>query len=148
MKDLMDSLCDRIANASTAAARPASKLTLPASLDPAHICAVIDSREQTPLNLQPRELDALRGWPVSAVIVESTWRALDVGDWRGQITPKQVRASLTSWIAQGHTIIMAHDHDKAAEIVRDILYYAARYRWKEARELVGEVVVAKEEVNP
>ena len=91
-----------------------------------------------------RELDALRGWPVSAVVIEASWRDLDLGDWRSSITPKQVRASCTSWIAQGHRIVMAHDHAKAAEIVRDILFFAARYRWREARALVGAVIEAKE----
>ena len=70
-----------------------------------------------------RELErGFRGWPVSAVIIESTWRAIEMGQWRSLLTPRQVQASLTSWIAQGHTIILGHDHQTAAMIARDLLF--------------------------
>lgn len=91
-----------------------------------------------------RELDALRGWPVSAVVVESTWRAIELGQWRSKLKPRQVQASLTSWIAQGHRIILAHDHTTAGLIVRDILFFAARYRWREARAMVQTILDPQE----
>ena len=156
---------------------------LPLKLSAAAIKAVVDTREQHPLDLSPlatepgtldvgdysvrglepvitierksladlvaccgrerdrfqRELNRLRGWPIGVVVVESTWRAIDAGGWRGQVTPKQVHASLCSWIAQGHTVVMAHSHGKASQVVRDLLFYAARYRWREAREFVEGV---------
>ena len=90
------------------------------------VTAIIDTREQTPFNLEPmrveagtlavgdysvaglesvvsierkslpdfvaccgrerdrfqRELDRLRGWPVSAVVLEFGWQALEQGNWR------------------------------------------------------------------
>lgn len=154
-----------------------------AELLPEQLVAIIDTREQLPLDLEPlrtirdtlqvgdysvaglqsvvaverkslgdlvsccggererfqKELDALRGWPVSAVVVESTWRAIEMGGWRSKLTPRQVQASLTSWIAQGHRIILADDHQTAGLIVRDILFFAARYRWREARQLVNQI---------
>lgn len=158
-------------------------MKLPAELRPEDVVAVIDSREQLPLDLAPlqvvvdglqvgdysvrgleshiaierkslgdfvaccgsererfqRELDALRGWPVSAVVVETTWRAIEMGQWRSKLTPRQIQASLTSWIAQGHRIILAHDHETAGIVVRDILFFAARYRWREARAMVANI---------
>ncbi len=38
---------------------------------------------------------------------------------------------------------MGHDHAKCSEIVRDILFYAARYRYREARALVSGEEVTK-----
>lgn len=85
-----------------------------------------------------RELDRLRGWPVSAVVVESTWTTIESGSWktpRMKMTPSHVLGSLTSWIAQGHTIIVA-PRPMAQRITRSILCHAARHRVDEVRELV------------
>lgn len=83
-----------------------------------------------------RELDSLRGWPVSAVVIESTWGALQFGQWRSKLTAKQVMASFCSWVAQGHRLVLAGDADKDAEIAKGILFYAARYRLREASNLL------------
>lgn len=54
MKDLMDSLCDRLETESTRGQRPVRRVTrLPADVEPANIIAVIDTREQRPLDLRP-----------------------------------------------------------------------------------------------
>lgn len=144
------------------------------------LTAIIDSREQTPFDLAPmqiersglhvgdysikglesvvaverkslddfvaccgrerdrfqRELDALRGWQCGVVVIESTWRSISMGGWRSKLTPKQVMASLAAWIAQGHTIIMGHDHSTSATITRGILFYSARYQFRQSRELI------------
>lgn len=83
-----------------------------------------------------RELDALRGWPVSAVIIEAEWSDLQRGEWRSRLTPKQVMASVCAWVAQGHTILLAGTHESAAHVARGVLFYAARYRWRELRTLL------------
>ena len=159
----------------------------PGQLTPEQITAVVDTREQQPLQLSPlrvvraglqvgdysvrgaesvvaverkslpdlvaccgrerkrfqKELNALRGWPVSAVVVEASWQAIDAGGWRGRVTPKQVQSSLLSWIAQGHCLILADDHERAGTIVAGILYYAARHRYQEARALSEEVLAGR-----
>jgi DNA excision repair protein ERCC-4 len=84
-----------------------------------------------------RELDRLRGWPVSAVVIECSWEDIQSGDWRSQLTPGQVRASLESFIAQGHCIVMGGNRKTASKLTRGILFYAARYRWREARAMVA-----------
>ena len=95
-----------------------------------------------------RELDRLRGWPVSAVVIESNWQEIEAGDWRSKLTPGQVQASLASWIAQGHTIIMGENPATAAKITRGILYYAARYRFREAVQLMRNIHAADVLQNP
>jgi DNA excision repair protein ERCC-4 len=86
-----------------------------------------------------RELDRLRGWQVSAVIVEASWGDFELGGWRSKLTPTQVMASFTSWIAQGHRMILGRDHSTAAKIARGILFYSARYRLREAADLLKGV---------
>ena len=86
-----------------------------------------------------RELNSLRGWPVNAVIVEAGWVEIELGDWRSKLTSGQVQSSLASWIAQGHTIIMGESPATAAKITRGILFYAARYRYREAQELMKQI---------
>ncbi len=90
-----------------------------------------------------RELDRLRGWPVSAIVIECSWGEIQRGNWRSKLTSGQVQASLESFIAQGHTIVMGENREKAARLTRGILFYAARYRWREAREMVEQIQQAE-----
>ena len=146
------------------------------------VTAIIDTREQTPFDLEPmnviaetlavgdysvaglesvvaierkslpdfvqccgrererfqRELDRLRGWPVSAVVLEFNWQSLEQANWRGKLTAGQVQASFAAWIAQGHRLILGHDPKTAARITRGILFYTARYRFREASALLQQ----------
>lgn len=86
-----------------------------------------------------RELNSLRGWPVNAVIVEAGWSDIERGDWRSKLTSGQVQSSLASWMSQGHTIILGESPATAAKITRGILFYAARYRYREAQELMKQI---------
>lgn len=86
-----------------------------------------------------RELDRLRGWPVSAVILEASWGDIEAGQWRSKLSAKQVQASFCSWIAQGHRLILGRDHATAASIARAILFYAARYRVREAAGIMAGI---------
>lgn len=157
--------------------------SIPAELSPASVVAIIDSREQLPLDLSPlqvvtgtlptgdyslrglesvvaierkslpdllhcigqgrqrfdREIVRLLAYPTRAVVVESSWTALEIGGWRGKITPKAAVGSCLGWIAQGVPIVMAGDHARAGRFVSRMLYIAARRRWREARALAGSV---------
>ena len=86
-----------------------------------------------------RELDRLRGWPVSAVVIEASWGDFELGQWRSRLTSSQVQASFTSWIAQGHRMILGRDAATAASIARGILYYAVRYRLRECNAILKAV---------
>jgi ERCC4-type nuclease len=86
-----------------------------------------------------RELDRLRGWPVHAVIIEASWGEFQMAQWRSKLTSKQVMASFVSWVAQGHTLILAGNAENAALVCRGILFYAARYRMREAESLLKNV---------
>lgn len=92
-----------------------------------------------------RELDRLRGWPVSAIIIEASWADLQLGQWRSRLTSKQVQASYCSWIAQGHRLILGKCHSEAGKIAASIMFYAARYRLREVKDFV-DFVFSQEKV--
>ena len=86
-----------------------------------------------------RELVRLRGFPVSAVIIESTWSTIESGTWKTpnmKMTPNHVLGSLTGWIAAGHTIIVA-PRDMAARIARSVLQHVARRRLAEVKPFLA-----------
>lgn len=87
-----------------------------------------------------RELDRLRGWPVSAVVLECSWADLQLGGWRSRLSPKQVQASFCSWVAQGHRMILGKSHSEAARIASAIMFYGARHRLREVKPLLDSLV--------
>lgn len=162
---------------------PRNPIVLPA-LRVEDLCAIVDRREQLPLDLSPfrmvsgtlatgdyslhglehrvaierksledlvgcvgrergrfeRELQRLRGYATRAVVVEATWRELELGGWRGTVTPRSVTGSVTSWMSQ-HAIpfVFVEDHDAAARVVRAMLWHAARHAFDELKHLLGAV---------
>jgi len=84
-----------------------------------------------------REVDRLLAYPVRCLVVESTWAAMELGDWRGKITPRQVEGSVIGWMARGLPIAMVGSHARAGKFVSSILYTAARRRYQEARIFVS-----------
>jgi ERCC4-type nuclease len=157
---------------------------LSAELRPEAITAVIDRREQAPLDLAPlrtvagtlatgdysivgleavvaierkslgdllgcvggdrqrfdREIQRLLGYPVRAVVVESTWATLESGRWRSQATASAAVGSCLGWIAAGVPIVMVADHERAGRFVARLLHTAARRRWRELRALASAVL--------
>ncbi|NQU20603.1 MAG: hypothetical protein HQ567_04920, partial [Candidatus Nealsonbacteria bacterium] len=156
---------------------------IPAELRPEMITAIVDTREQTPLDLAPlqvvpgtlatgdysvqglehivaierkslpdllgcigqhrerfdREIQRLLSYPCRALVIESTWEAIEIGDWRSKITPAAALGSLLGWVAMGIPVVMAGDHERAGKYVSRLLFTAARRRWRELRTLVAAV---------
>ena len=90
-----------------------------------------------------REIQRLLAYPVCAVVVEAGWQFFERGEWRSEVTANAAIGSLTGWITAGVPIVMAYDHARAGRFVSRILFTAARRRWREARELVAHVQVAR-----
>jgi len=153
------------------------------TLDPEHLIAIVDSREQRPLDLAPlqcergtlptgdysirgleqviaierksesdllacigrersrfeREVQRLLAYPVRALIVESSWGAIECGQWRSQLKPPQVFGSLVGWIARGLPVVMAGSHQRAGQITARLLFIAARRRWQESATFYKEI---------
>jgi DNA excision repair protein ERCC-4 len=86
-----------------------------------------------------REVQRLLAYPVRCLVVESTWAAIEIGDWtRSRVTPRAATGSLLGWIAAGLPIIMAGDHERAGRYVSRLLFIAARRRWREMRQFMFE----------
>lgn len=157
-------------------------------LRPEDICAVIDTREQTPLDLAPlraitgtlatgdysvcglehlialerkslqdlvmcvgqerdrfeKELLRLRSYETRAIVIESSWGAIALGQWRGQIKPTQVKAALYSWMKHA-SIIVAGDRTNAASVVSGILFSAARNRFRELQSFQSNLKLVTQE---
>ncbi len=146
-----------------------------ASLKPADVTAIVDTREQTPLDLAPlrttpgtldtgdyslvglehvvrierkslgdlvacvgrererfdREVQRLLAYPVRVLLVESTWAEIELGGWRGNVTPNAVIGSLLGWIASGLQVDLCGDHRRAGQHAARILFTVARRRHRE-----------------
>lgn len=84
-----------------------------------------------------KEIQRLLAYPCRALVVEATWRDIEIGDWRGDITPAQALGSLLGWIVAGVPVLMAGDHERAGRYVARMLLLAARRRWRESRNLLA-----------
>ena len=86
-----------------------------------------------------KEIMRLAAYPVRALVIESSWREIEAGDWRSKVTPAAVLGSLLAWIGTGLPVIMCDDHTRAGRYVSRLLFLAARRRWRESRSLLTEV---------
>lgn len=164
---------------------------LRAKLTPEQLTAVVDTREQSPLDLSPlqvtsgtlatgdysirglesvvaierkslpdliacvgrererfdREVQRLLACPVRALVVESTWGEIEMGQYRGKVPPNAVIGSLMGWIAQGLPVVLIDNHAAAGSYVSRLLFIAANRRWREARSLIQAVTGEKRRHN-
>jgi len=99
----------------------------------------------TQRNRFQREVDRLLAFPTRCLVVESTWPHLERGNWRSKVTPASVVASLLGWQAAGLPVLMCGNRQRAGRYVSRLLFLAARRRWREARSLVGHVLLQSNE---
>ncbi|MCK9570861.1 ERCC4 domain-containing protein [Candidatus Pacearchaeota archaeon] len=161
----------------------AKRHPIPSDILPEHIVALVDSREQYPLDLSPlktqvkglstgdyscvgmenlvaierkslsdalgclggererfeKELMRMLAYPVRCLVIESSWKELEEGNWRSQITPSSAIGSLLSWQNMGIPIMMADNHERAGRFVSRMLFMAARRRIRENRGIMAAV---------
>jgi DNA excision repair protein ERCC-4 len=99
-----------------------------------------------------KEIQRMLAYECRGIIVEASWLDLEAGQWRSRVSPKSAMGSVLSWIARGIPIVMAGDSIRGARITSQILFLAARKRWRDLQafkysvdtgeivERVGEVV--------
>ena len=83
-----------------------------------------------------REVQRLLAFPVRILVIESTWAAIEMGGWRGKITPEQVIGSLLGWQAMGLSVHMVGDHERAGRHAARLLFTVAKRRYRELRALL------------
>ena len=84
-------------------------------------------------------MQRLLAYPTRALIVESSWGEIELGQWRGKVKPQAVIGSLLGWIAAGLPVVLIDNHAAAGKYTSRLLFIAARRRWREARSLVKSV---------
>jgi ERCC4-type nuclease len=84
-----------------------------------------------------KEIQRMLGYPVRALVVESTWREIESGLYRSKIHPNAAMGSLLGWVALGIPVLMSGNHVGAAAMVSRLLYVTARRRHAELKSLVG-----------
>jgi DNA excision repair protein ERCC-4 len=78
-----------------------------------------------------RECQRLMAYPVKAIVVEATWHDLELGNWRGRVSPLAVTGSVLGWMASGLPIIMGHNAQLAQRLVSRMLFIAARRHYRQ-----------------
>ena len=82
-----------------------------------------------------REVQRLLAYPVRVLLVEATWPQIEMGQWRGKITPEQAIGSLLGWQAAGLSIHLVGDHERAGRHAARLLFTVAKRRYRELRAL-------------
>lgn len=77
-----------------------------------------------------REVQRLKAYETRVIVVEASWLQIESGIWRGTVKPSQVIGSLYGWMAEGITIDLAGNRERAARAVSRILFIAARRYWR------------------
>ncbi|HUY36732.1 MAG TPA: hypothetical protein VMV69_28620 [Pirellulales bacterium] len=106
------------------------------------LCCVGTERERF-----EKEVRRLLGYPIRAIVCETTWAEIEAGEWRSQVTPAAAIGSCRRWKAAGVPVVMARDRERAGRYIARLLWITARRRWRELRALAGPIG-AQEEVTP
>lgn len=83
-----------------------------------------------------REIQRLRAFEVSAVVIEADWAHLELKQYRGEVSPEAAIGSALGWIASGINIVMAGDSERASKFIARLLFTAARRRWRESHTFI------------
>lgn len=84
-----------------------------------------------------KEIIRLKGYEVKCIVVESTWKKIEEGNYRSRVNSSSAIGTLMGWIAQGIPIVMADTHRRAGVFVARMLYITARRRYAQLKNLGG-----------
>jgi DNA excision repair protein ERCC-4 len=170
-----------------------NKTIIKKTLNPQDITCIIDTREQTPLNIEPlksifgtlttadysvvglehcialerkslpdlvmcvgrererfdREVQRLLAYPVKGLIIEANICQIELKQYRGDVHPNAVLASVMGWMARGLPIMWVNDHATAGKMAAKFLYVAAKRYWLQAYPfLMAQVSLDKPQPTP
>ncbi len=86
-----------------------------------------------------RVVNRMLAYPARALIVESTCRRIESGDYDSKVHPNAVIGSLLGWTAMGLPVVMAGNRRRAAKYGSQLLLTVARRRWRELREMARSI---------
>lgn len=82
-----------------------------------------------------RELQRLKAYETRLVVVEGNWVDFENSNYRSQISPESVIASICGWISEGIPFVLAGNQTRAARIAARIMYLGARRRYRQLLSL-------------
>lgn len=77
-----------------------------------------------------REIQRLLAYETRALVIESTWEELESGHWSSRVTSAAAVGSVLGWAERGLPVILAGNRGRAAKMVGNLLFIAARRRWR------------------
>jgi ERCC4-type nuclease len=89
-----------------------------------------------------RMLRLMRSYECRVIVVEAPLAAVELKQYRGEVTPEAVIGSVYSWIGRGFTVEWAGDRTRAAKAVSRILFAAARERHRQLAGMLGGLSLA------
>ena len=90
-----------------------------------------------------RELQRLLAFPCRLIVVEASWDELELGQWWGKVTPKQVIGSVQGWMDYGIPFFFHHDRQKISNFVRNFMFIRARRTF----EILNECLPKKGDIE-
>ncbi len=91
-----------------------------------------------------RVVNRMLAYPARVLIVESSWRQIESGDYDSMVHPNAVIGSLLGWTAMGLPVVMAGNRRRAARYGSRLLLTVARRRWRELREMAENIPTRSE----
>lgn len=89
-----------------------------------------------------KNIQRLLAYPTRALVVEASWSAIELGQYRSQVTPNAIIGSLMSWVAMGVPVLFCPTRENAATMVSKLLYVAARKRYRELQSFYETLKLA------
>lgn len=84
-----------------------------------------------------KEVQRLLAFQLRVLVVEASWRQMELGAWRSRVTPESAIGSLLSWQSRGLSVHMADSHEQAGKHVARLLYHCAKCRYRELLAFAG-----------
>jgi ERCC4-type nuclease len=82
-----------------------------------------------------KEIIRLKAYPVRCIVVESTWKKIEEGNYRSRVHATAAIGTLMGWIAQGIPIIMCDTHYRAGVFVSRMMMITAMRRINELKSI-------------
>ena len=79
-----------------------------------------------------RELQRLAAYPTRLIVIESTWKDIEEGNYRSKANPQSIVGTLIAYQERYCIpIMMAEDHERAGLMTARFLFSAVKRRYKE-----------------
>lgn len=92
-----------------------------------------------------RCIQRMRGYETRVLVVETSWGAIQLGQWQAQnnrskMTPSHVKGSLYSWMRHV-SVVIAGDRYNASSIISGVLFSAARQNFRQLQAFYDELKI-------